>query len=120
MALRERSKQRIISEYRVHAQDTGSPEVQVALLTKKISSLTSHLKGHRKDFDSRRGLLKMVGKRRRLLIHLKQEDSARYQALIKRLKLKDVVTKGGIFATHLEKEEQAKGQVNELEEETVQ
>ncbi len=78
-------KQEIIQQYRVHEGDTGSPEVQVALLTERINHLTGHLKGHLKDHSSRRGLLKMVGRRASLLKYLASEDRARYQAVIERL-----------------------------------
>ena len=81
-------KQGIIEEYRVHPSDTGSPEVQVAMLTQRIRELTEHLKIHTKDFHSRRGLLKMVGKRRRLLRYLKDKDFNRYRTLIERLGLR--------------------------------
>ncbi|HHY94962.1 MAG TPA: 30S ribosomal protein S15 [Firmicutes bacterium] len=85
MALAPEKKQSIISEYRRHEQDTGSPEVQVALLTQRINELTEHLKEHRHDFHSRRGLLKMVGRRRDLLRYLKETDVERYRALVARL-----------------------------------
>ena len=78
-------KQEVIGEYRTHDSDTGSPEVQVALLTARVRHLTEHLKVHRKDHASRRGLLKMVGQRTRLLRFLKNNDLNRYQTLIKRL-----------------------------------
>jgi small subunit ribosomal protein S15 len=78
-------KQEVIKTYQVHEGDTGSPEVQVALLTERINHLTEHLKGHRKDHSSRRGLLKMVGRRASLLKYLVREDRARYQAVIERL-----------------------------------
>ena len=79
------SKQDIIDEYRVHENDTGSPDVQVALLTSRIQQLTEHLKIHKKDHASRRGLLMMVGQRARLLRYLKDKDFARYKALINKL-----------------------------------
>lgn len=78
-------KTEIISEYRVHDSDTGSPEVQVALLTERINHLTEHLKEHKKDHASRRGLLKMVGRRGALLKYLGKVDVERYQRVIKRL-----------------------------------
>jgi len=78
-------KKSIIETYRVHEKDTGSPEVQVALLTERINHLTEHLKGHQKDHSSRRGLLKMVGRRASLLKYLSREDRVRYQAVIERL-----------------------------------
>lgn len=81
-------KQGLIAEYRQGEGDTGSPEVQVALLTKRIEELNEHLKAHRKDHHSRRGLLQMVGKRRRLLEYLKRADIERYRALIGRLGLR--------------------------------
>jgi small subunit ribosomal protein S15 len=78
-------KKTTIEAYRVHEKDTGSPEVQVALLTERINHLTEHLKGHQKDHSSRRGLLKMVGRRASLLKYLASEDRQRYQAVIDRL-----------------------------------
>lgn len=81
-------KQKLISDYRRGDDDTGSPEVQVAVLSRRIDELTEHLKTHRKDHHSRRGLLQMVGKRRRLLEYLKREDIERYRELIRRLGLR--------------------------------
>ena len=81
-------KREIVDKYKVHEADTGSSEVQVALLTKKIAELTEHLKEHKKDHHTRRGLLMKVGKRRRLLDYLKREDVERYRALIKELGLR--------------------------------
>jgi len=78
----------IIDEFRTHPGDTGSPEVQVALLTRRIQYLTEHFKTHKKDFHSRRGLLRLVGRRRRLLEYLKRKDISRYRDLIKRLGLR--------------------------------
>lgn len=78
-------KPKIVSEYRTHDTDTGSPEVQVALLTNRITYLTDHFKSNAKDHHSRRGLLKLVGRRRRLLDYVKSEDPARYHRLIERL-----------------------------------
>jgi small subunit ribosomal protein S15 len=88
MALVKERKSALISDYRRSEADTGSPEVQVALLTKRIEELTEHLKTHEKDHHSRRGLLQMVGKRRRLLEYLRREDVERYRALIQRLGLR--------------------------------
>lgn len=85
MALLKDRKSEIIDSYRTHDGDTGSPEVQVALLSERISYLTEHFKVHVKDHHSRRGLLKMVGQRRRLLDYLKSKDSERYTELIRRL-----------------------------------
>lgn len=81
-------KSATIGEYRVHETDTGSPEVQVALLSERITHLTAHLKDHAKDHHSRRGLLMMVGRRRRLLDYVKANDVERYRALIARLGLR--------------------------------
>lgn len=78
-------KQAIIKEYATHENDTGSPEVQIAVLTTRINELTAHLKIHKKDNHSRRGLLKMVGHRRNLLAYLQKNDIERYRAVIKRL-----------------------------------
>jgi small subunit ribosomal protein S15 len=85
MALTRDSKSTLIENYRVHASDTGSPEVQVALLTERISYLTEHFRAHRKDHASRRGLLTMVSKRKRLLEYLKRHNAARYKHVIERL-----------------------------------
>jgi len=81
-------KQSIIEENRVHEKDTGSSEVQIALLSKRIAHLTEHLKIHRKDFHSRRGLLMMAAKRRKLLDYLKRENLDRYQAIVEKLSLR--------------------------------
>ncbi len=78
-------KSKIIQDFRVHDHDTGSPEVQVALLTHRINELTEHFKTHAKDHHSRRGLLRLVGQRRRLLDYLRRQDLARYRATIERL-----------------------------------
>ena len=88
MPLNPTAKGQIIENYRRHETDTGSPEVQVAMLTERISSLTEHLKVHHKDHHSRRGLLKMVGQRRALLNYLRETDPDRYQALVERLGLR--------------------------------
>lgn len=85
MALTKEKKSDIITDYQLHTSDTGSPEVQVAILSEKIGYLTEHLKGHKQDHHSRRGLLKMVGQRRRLLDYLKKNDFNRYKELIERL-----------------------------------
>ena len=85
MALAKEAKEKIVSDFRTHDSDTGSPEVQVALLSERINYLTEHFKVHAKDHHSRRGLLKLVGQRRRLLDYLKSKDSDRYAALIQRL-----------------------------------
>lgn len=85
MALTKERKASIINDFRTHEQDTGSPEVQVAILSTRIAELTEHFKTHAKDHHSRRGLLKLVGQRRRLLDYLKAKDSQRYAELIRRL-----------------------------------
>ena len=81
-------KTKIIGDNRLQAQDTGSPEVQIALLSERINFLSSHLNTHKKDFTSRVGLMRLVGQRKRLLAYLKREDSARYEQLIKKLSLR--------------------------------
>jgi small subunit ribosomal protein S15 len=85
MALAAEQKSQIIGKYRTHKSDSGSPEVQVALLSQRISSLTDHLKTHQKDHHSRRGLLTMVARRRKLIKYLKDRSPERYQALIQSL-----------------------------------
>ena len=87
MIIKEK-KQALIEEFKVHGADTGSTEVQVAILTARIRELTDHMRVHKKDFHSRSGLLIMVGKRRKLLQYLKDRDFARYQSLIQRLGLR--------------------------------
>ncbi len=88
MAIEKDSKQSIITDYQTHDSDTGSADVQVALLTERINQLIEHLKVHAHDHHSRRGLLKLVGRRRRLLAYLSSRDKERYRALIKRLGLR--------------------------------
>ncbi len=88
LTLSKEQKQAIIVKFQIHELDTGSPEVQIAILTERINSLTEHLRIHAKDFHSRRGLLKMVGERRRLLNYLKRQSSERYQSIIKSLGLR--------------------------------
>lgn len=88
MALTTEKKQDVITKHRLHDNDTGSPEVQVAILTERISTLTEHLKIHKSDHHSRRGLLKMVGQRRALLNYLKDRNFERYRALIEKLGLR--------------------------------
>jgi len=88
VVLQRDQKTELIGSYRVHETDTGSPEVQVALLSERIGYLTEHFKTHAKDHHSRRGLLKLVGQRRRLLDYLKAKDSSRYVELIRRLGLR--------------------------------
>ncbi|GIO26198.1 30S ribosomal protein S15 [Ornithinibacillus bavariensis] len=88
MAITKERKNEIINEYKVHENDTGSPEVQIAVLTEEINTLNEHLRVHKKDHHSRRGLLKMVGKRRNLLNYLRNKDITRYRELIQRLGLR--------------------------------
>jgi small subunit ribosomal protein S15 len=88
MSITQERKQDLIGEYATKVGDTGSPEVQVAVLTERITNLTEHLKLHKKDFASRRGLLMMVGQRRRLLDYVRRKEQSRYQALIERLGLR--------------------------------
>ena len=88
MSITAERKQELIGEYATKKGDTGSPEIQVAILSERIINLTDHLKIHKKDFHSRRGLLIMVGQRRRLLDYLKRKETPKYEALIKRLGLR--------------------------------
>ena len=85
MALAGEAKLNVISKFRVHKTDTGSPEVQVAILSRRIAELTEHFKTHKKDHGSRKGLLTLVAKRRRLLTYLRDTDTERYKALLLRL-----------------------------------
>lgn len=88
MAISKERKNEIIKEFQTHEGDTGSPEVQIAILTEKINLLNEHLKTHKKDHHSRRGLMKMVGKRRNLLAYLRNKDVQRYRELINKLGLR--------------------------------
>ncbi|HEY7088771.1 MAG TPA: 30S ribosomal protein S15 [Tepidisphaeraceae bacterium] len=88
MSITAETRKKIVSDHKTHAKDTGSPEVQIALLTQRITELNEHLKTHSKDHSSRRGLLKMVGKRNSLLKYLTTKDRARYQAIIGKLGLR--------------------------------
>ena len=88
MSITPEKKRDLIDDYRKHETDTGSPEVQIALLTERITNLTEHFKIHKKDHHSRRGLLKLVGQRRRLLNYIKRKDVNRYRELIARLGLR--------------------------------
>lgn len=88
MVLLAERKKELIDTHRAHAKDTGSPEVQIAMLTERINQLTEHLRSHPKDFHSRRGLLMMVGKRRRLLQYISRESQERYRNLIEKLGLR--------------------------------
>ncbi|MDQ0230485.1 30S ribosomal protein S15 [Metabacillus malikii] len=88
MAITQERKNELIAEYKTHESDTGSPEVQIAILTEDINNLNEHLRVHKKDHHSRRGLLKMVGKRRNLLTYLRNKDVTRYRELINKLGLR--------------------------------
>ncbi|MCA8908857.1 MAG: 30S ribosomal protein S15 [Rhodospirillaceae bacterium] len=88
MSITAERKQELISEYATTTGDTGSPEIQVAVLSERIANLTEHLKVHKSDFHSRRGLLVMVGRRRRLLDYMKRKDVSRYETVVKRLGLR--------------------------------
>lgn len=88
MSISKEDKEAVIDKFSSHEGDTGSPEVQIALLTERINGLTEHLKTHKKDHHSRRGLLKMVGKRRRLLTYLQDKEVDRYRSLVKELGLR--------------------------------
>ena len=86
--LNKEAKSKIINENKVHPEDTGSPEIQIALITNRINYLTEHFKTHGKDYHSKNGLMKLVGRRKRLLEYLKKQDVKRYENLIKKLKLR--------------------------------
>lgn len=88
MALSKETKHDVIEQFKLHDNDSGSPEVQIALLTERIRSLTEHFKVHKSDHHSRRGLLKLVGQRRRLLDYLKKKNVEQYKLIIKQLKLR--------------------------------
>ncbi len=88
MALAKQHKENIISQYKLHDSDTGSPEVQIALISERLNVLNSHFQTHKKDHHSRRGLLKLVGQRRKLLGYLKAVDRQRYEKLVKQLGLR--------------------------------
>ncbi len=88
MVLIKEKKSKIIDEFKVHARDTGSAEVQIAILTERINSLGGHFKQHKKDFNSRRGLLSLVGRRRRLLDYLKKKDAKKYEEILGKLNLR--------------------------------
>ena len=88
MSLEKDDKDKLIQEYSRHKADTGSPEVQIAILTQRISQLTDHLRNHKHDESSRRGLLKMVGRRRRLLAYVRRNDFQRYMALTEKLNIR--------------------------------
>ncbi len=88
MSITAEAKKKVITDNKVHDKDTGSPEVQVAILTERIKNLTDHFKTHAKDHHSRRGLLQMVGQRKRLLNYLRKSDITRYRALIEKLGLR--------------------------------
>jgi small subunit ribosomal protein S15 len=88
MAIDKAQKQSIINQFKLHDNDTGSPEVQIALLSKRINYLTEHFKTHKKDHHSRRGLLKLVSQRRKMLDYLKQSDRGRYEKVIERLEIR--------------------------------
>jgi small subunit ribosomal protein S15 len=88
MAIVKEKKQAIISDYKLHENDTGSPEVQIAILSTRINYLTEHFKTHKKDHHSRRGLLKLVSQRRKLLDYLKKSEKARYEKVIERLEIR--------------------------------
>ena len=88
MVLVKEKKTKIIDEFKIHAKDTGSAEVQIAILTERINSLGDHFKQHKKDFHSRRGLLSLVGRRRRLLNYLKKKDVKKYEEVLEKLSLR--------------------------------
>jgi small subunit ribosomal protein S15 len=117
--LNKKKKEKIIAKYKTHNSDTGSSQVQIAILTEEIKELTKHLKTHKKDFSSRRGLLKKVAERRRLLNYLRREDEKAYSKLIKDLKLKVVLTQAEVEEKKLlDQEENLEVEEPEVEEVT--
>ena len=104
--LDKRKKEKLIEKFKTHKSDTGSSQVQIAILTEEIKELTKHLKTHKKDFSSRRGLLKKVAERRRLLNYLRREDDKAYNKLVKDLKLKVVLTQAELEEKKLLDEEE--------------
>ena len=88
MSITSERKAELINQFKINEKDTGSPEVQIAVLSERIKNLTEHMKTHAKDFHSRRGLLAMVGKRRSLLNYVKREDNSRYEAIVEKLGLR--------------------------------
>ena len=96
--IRKEDKTAVIEANRTHATDTGSPEVQVAILTARIKELTEHMKSHQKDFHTRRGLLMLVGRRRRLLSYIKKNDIVEYRELMKALGIRDHIPEGFVHA----------------------
>lgn len=121
--LDKKKKQQIINKFKIHENDTGSPQVQIAILTEEIKQLTNHLKEHKHDHSSRRGLLKKVGERRRLLKYLQKEDEKSFEDLAKKLKLKiakkmieDEEEKKRIEQEILEKEAAKQAEAEEIEE----
>jgi small subunit ribosomal protein S15 len=114
----KKKKQQIIKKFAVHEKDTGSSEVQIALLTEEIKNLTEHLKIHKKDFSSRRGLLRKVAERRRLLRYLERENLTAFEELTKRLKLK--IAKRKEVGSKLMEDEVEEETTDEITEETVE
>jgi len=104
--LDKKSKEKLIKKYGTHEKDTGSPQVQIAILTEEIKDLTNHLKEHKKDHSSRRGLLKKIGERKKLLRYLKKEDEESFKDLVKKLNLK--------IAKKIEEEEEAKKEIEQM------
>ncbi|MEN9247775.1 MAG: 30S ribosomal protein S15 [Gloeomargarita sp. GMQP_bins_69] len=92
MRLLQEQKQQIINEYQVHATDTGSPEVQIALLSARIEKLSEHLRTHKKDYASQRGLMKLIGQRRQLLLYLRKHHRDRYESLVQKLGIRGLRT----------------------------
>lgn len=115
--LDKKKKERIIAKYKTHEGDTGSTQVQVAILTEEIKELTKHLQGHKKDFSSRRGLLRKVAERRRLLSYLQREDQAEFEKLVKALKIKTPKTVDIALQAKADEAEEEEEQIDEEEEE---
>jgi len=112
--LTKKKKDSIITRFKTHKDDTGSPEVQVAILTEEIKELTEHLKQHKKDFSSRRGLLRKIGQRRRLLRYLEKDNRESFEKMVKKLKLRKMNIDEGL--TQKEKDDNEAERVEELAE----
>ncbi|MFA6304184.1 MAG: 30S ribosomal protein S15 [Patescibacteria group bacterium] len=115
--LDKKKKQRIIEKYKTHAKDTGSPEIQIAILTEEIRELTEHLKLHKKDFSSRRGLIRKVSLRRKLLRYLEKENEKSFDELVKKLKIKIAKSKNldELLADKIEEEIEEPVEIKEEE-----
>ncbi len=118
--LDNKKKQQIIKKFKIHEEDTGSPQVQIAILTGEVKELAKHLKGHKKDFSSRRGLFRKINQRRKLLEYLAKQDEREYIKLIEKLKIKKKIDIPGITDREENKSEQTQSQINSNQNNTHQ